>query len=198
MRYTEEEKAELVRQLGKLHDDEGLGPKRAADRLGIHYRTAVRLMMENGMVPRSRPRKAVRAKVDEIEKKYGHSIEKIIEAFRRKGVGQLDAAERLGISNVHLRNICDSLRIPRLGRNNRNWNRPTYEQSVAASKAAAEKTSHKLTLGGVTKTLTEWCVELNLPKHVFYGRVKRGWPEENLLSGVSPFEKGKGHGGRRV
>ncbi len=197
MRYTKEQTAELVKKLSELHDA-GLGPKRAADSLGIHYRTAVRLMMDNGMVPRSRPRKAVKVKVDAIEAKYGHSIGKIIEAFRRKGVGQLEAAERLGISNVHLRNICDSLRIPRLGRNNRGHYHPPREQSLAASKKAAEKTSMRLTLGGVTKTLTEWCAELNVPKHVFYGRVKRGWPEENLLSGESPYEKGKGHGGRRV
>lgn len=134
-------------------------------------------------------------KVEAIEKNLGQTLAELIEHARKQKIGQLELAQQLGLSSNYLGYYCKKHGIKRLGRRSRYEITPEHHAKMVA--AAAQRTQKCYTLGGVTKSTKEWASELKLPIATFRWRVKT-WPEDNVLSGESPFEKNKGHGGRRV
>lgn len=46
-----------------------------------------------------------------------------------------------------------------------------------------------LTIGGVTKTLSQWARETGIPKTTISQRIKRGWPADRILRKTSAREK---------
>jgi len=133
-------------------------------------------------------------KLAALEKQYGHTLAELIEEARAAQVGQLELAERLGLSSNYIGYYCKKHGIERLGRRSRYT--PPPEHLAKMVDAAVKKTQRLYTLGGVTKSTKEWAVELNLHVNQFRHRIKY-WPEANVLSGESPFELNKGVGGRR-
>ena len=134
-------------------------------------------------------------KLAAIEAEHGRPLAELIEEAREAREGQLELAEKLGITSNYLAYYCDRNGIQRLGRRSRYTLTPEHHAKMIA--AAVESSQHLHTLGGVTKSTKEWSLELKVPINTLRRRLKL-WPEENVLSGESPHVIGEGHGGRRV
>lgn len=134
-------------------------------------------------------------KLAAIEAEHERTLAELIEEAREQNIGQLELAERLGLSSNYLGYYCKRNGIERLGRRSRYVLTPEHHAKMM--EAATHKTQRLYTLGGVTKSTKEWATELKLPVSTFRWRVET-WPEANVLSGESPHVIGEGHGGRRV
>jgi len=44
------------------------------------------------------------------------------------------------------------------------------------------RTSRHLAFNGKTQTVTQWATELNIPRTIFYDRIRRGWSTEKILT----------------
>lgn len=48
------------------------------------------------------------------------------------------------------------------------------------------RSNHRVTINGVTQTISQWARQYNLHRHTLYGRIKYGWDESNLLCPSEP------------
>lgn len=155
----------------------GFNLRQIAEETGAAYSTVARFRRDI-FGPTTKDR--ISLKLHSVEARTGHKFADIVEAMRRKGMGQKAAAQKLRMSSTHLAQICDQIGVQRLGRGVVNQRVPT--EAIEAAKEANQK---PLTLGGETLTREEWVVKLGITYAQLVWRIKN-WPEENILSGDKP------------
>lgn len=54
--------------------------------------------------------------------------------------------------------------------------------ATAKEQANNRRSSVYITFNGVTKSKTDWCIYLNIPKSTFHNRIRRGWTLEKTIN----------------